>query len=277
MKLRTISVLSFAALSLFILSSSSGGRAAIFNEDRTGSPVAAGGSFCNNCHGGGNFGAAISAQLLDANSNPVTSYKPDSVYQLVVSMMGSAPEWGVQAVMLTNANTKGGDLSGTSANAKISPVSGRQYLEHNNPSTSGTFTVNWTAPPAGTGTISLYAAGVGTNNNGGSSGDEAKKLTPMLFIEDSNFSLEESSFISINTYPNPSSDFININVGSANLAFADVNLFNLQGQQVSSFLNQSVVSGSINKLDVSSLNEGMYILELVNDGETIASSRLLIQ
>ncbi len=165
----------------FILQSASSGRAANGGIDATGSPI--GGSCGNNyCHGTGGGNATftnptVAVQIKDAAGSLVTSYLPDSIYtiELTVTSGGSPAGFGVQAVFLDTSNNKAGDfLAATSANTQISTVSsGIQYLEQNAIHPSGFFSGTWKAPSSGAANVTLYARGLAVNNSGDYSGDQA--------------------------------------------------------------------------------------------------------
>ncbi|NPD85829.1 T9SS type A sorting domain-containing protein [Lentimicrobium sp. L6] len=68
---------------------------------------------------------------------------------------------------------------------------------------------------------------------------------------------EVSKWVAI--YPNPASDFISI----SNCGDADINIYNLQGQQV---LSQRI-NGDFDRINVSGLDFGMYTIEFILEGE----------
>lgn len=176
---RTFLFASFVLIgsSLALLSNSSG-PASAGNGGRTGAPGDAGN--CSNCHGGGVFSPSTLISVFDAGTTtPVTSYIPGTTYdvQVTVSSSTGIPKFGFQMTSLTSANIMAGTYSSPSANAKISTSGARNYLEHNATSLSGTFTAQWTAPSAGTGSVSFYAFGNCVNGTGGTSGDNAVGTT----------------------------------------------------------------------------------------------------
>jgi hypothetical protein len=168
MKFRVIYTI-FAALLVgaLFLGSSSGpinGGAGV----RTGAPSE---GVCTNCHGGGSFSATISIQMLDG-SNPITTYTPGQSYTLRVEVGGGGGCYGAQATVLTNSsNTTAGVLSAPNIGTSIRASGGRTYIEHNTRSSTGVFTANWVAPATGTGSVTIYAAGIACNGTGGTNGD----------------------------------------------------------------------------------------------------------
>jgi hypothetical protein len=135
---------------------------------RTGAP---GEGLCTNCHGGGSFSPTISIQMLDG-STPITTYTPGQSYTLRVAVGGGGGCYGAQATVLTNSgNTTAGVLSAPNIGTSIRASGGRTYIEHNTRSTTGIFTANWVAPATGTGSVTVYAAGIACNGTGNTSGD----------------------------------------------------------------------------------------------------------
>jgi hypothetical protein len=61
--------------------------------------------------------------------------------------------------------------------------------------------------------------------------------------------------LSINVYPNPTSDFLTF---STNQTIDSYNIFNLAGQSVLTGTNES-------KVDVSALEKGVYLIELAQN------------
>jgi len=128
------------------------------------------GTACNVCHTGGfNTGGSITISGLPA------AWNPGQVYPLSVTISRSAPRYGFQFSAVNNASLANAGSLSPGGNAKVSIISGFgiQFAEHNSISvnTNGIFTFNWTAPPAGFGTIRFNVAGNAANNDGTSSGD----------------------------------------------------------------------------------------------------------
>lgn len=163
----------------------SGGVGAILGQDRTGSPVSLG--TCGSCHSGGSGTTTVAISMKNSLGAAVTQYTPGNSYTLDLNVSGtSGNRRAVQGVVLTSSNSQAGTLSGATGFSSLSTVSGRQYLEHTAPATSTTnrtFSATWTAPSAGTGTVTVYAAGLAANNDGGTSGDVASASFSLAISE----------------------------------------------------------------------------------------------
>ncbi len=231
------------------------------NQDRTGSPVATSSTQqCNNCHSGGNFNAAINIQLKDVDGNVVTEYNGGETYTYEVLITGSSARYGFQSVALLNSNANAGNLAINSSNARITNIGTRKYAEHNNPSTTGLFVMNWTAPATGSGTVKFYASGNCVNNNNTASGDQPVLSAP-LTITESVFSGvgELSSDQLISVFPNPAEHILTINIPENKIV--EVQMVDVTGKvvyQESSLENQ-------NTIDISHLEKGIFFISFSGD------------
>lgn len=165
-------LLAFAALFIAAVSNSSGPPAS-----HTGAPGERTCSF-SGCHLGAigvNQGPGSITLRLGSG---LTEYEPGQAYQITVEL--TEPErnsrMGFELTALNASNARAGTLASAGSDVSITTgtVSGgqRQYARHTsqgNRPTSGTtrvWTVNWTAPAAGTGEVTLYVASIGANGNG---------------------------------------------------------------------------------------------------------------
>jgi hypothetical protein len=169
---------------------------------------------CNSCHTPGNtnpIASTTTIAVLDSAGNSVTQYLPGKVYTARVTIntvTGNPLRWGFQMIALKDAGNT--DLDGFSDinpnNYKIATVNstGRTYAEHDNSSTTNIFNVRWTAPAAGTGNVTFYAAGNAVNNNGQNTGDGAS-FANLKLSEGSTSSTQnpDAARIGMRVWPNP--------------------------------------------------------------------------
>ena len=143
------------------------------NKDRTGAPGSQ--PVCSACHSGGNFNVEPFVMMTDLeNTTEFTTYTPGETYLLQIILnetTGGAAGFGFQSTVVDGAGTSVGNFSNPSSNGQLEFAGGRDIFEHNDLSSSNTFTVEWTAPAAGTGDVTLYFAGIAANGNGGTGGD----------------------------------------------------------------------------------------------------------
>ncbi|MBK9438050.1 MAG: VCBS repeat-containing protein [Chloracidobacterium sp.] len=129
---------------------------------------------CAACHSGPTPNGQF--EILDAP----TSYRPGQTYQLRVRHTNADVtrlRWGFEMTGLAG-QTAAGTFGNLGANTQVLSEDGRTYIEQ---TLAGTFTdqtggalwtVNWIAPAANLGPVTLYAAGIQANHAGGPSGDQ---------------------------------------------------------------------------------------------------------
>ena len=278
MKFRLIYLLFFGVLCFTVLPGNKNGRASEAKKGNTGAPgdeTNSNGSprICSYCH----FGAAgpvVFIHLLDANGDTITQYVPGQQYKARVAIDNNNPSltgYGFQMIALRNVDTT--DLDGfsdpgnnTVNNYKIATIAnGRTYAEHDNISNSKLFDVVWTAPAAGTGPVTFYAAGNAVNRNGTTSGDGT--ASDVLQInEDISAAAndQEAQLLKIEVWPNPARQFAHLNLELSQAGKYHLQAFKLSGQPVW-VSNQNFQSGT-NRVDlpVASWMPGLYILEITN-------------
>ena len=161
-------ILGTGVLGLALMSSSSG-VAEIQNSNRTGEPGTS--STCNQCHGGGNYGATTTISVLDPNSA-----SRDGVLAGRAIRVGGGDWRHVSTVW--HAGHSGGRRGGNagtfanpSSNTQLEDVAGRHIFEHNSSSAINTFSVDWTAPATG-GDVTIYASGLAAGGSTSSGGDQ---------------------------------------------------------------------------------------------------------
>jgi hypothetical protein len=132
-----------------------------------------------------------------------------------------------------------------------------------------TWSFSWTAPPAGTGNVTFFAAINSANGNGNTSGDVIY-LTNHTISEEIITSAEEWNLSSkIDMYPNPASGNLQFNLPSGQTA--DIHLFNLNGRLVKSFYTSGNES-----VQVEDMERGVYLVQIKTESKTFVSRLVLI-
>ncbi len=169
--LRSISLFAFLGLSLLYLSSYSSGPSGR-SEDATGSPLTT--TACTTCHNGGNFSPTTAISILDGGSS-VSDYEPGKTYtlQLSTTAENSPSGYGFQAVVLDATNGNAGSFGAAPASFRVSTLNSREYFEHSSSQSSSTVEVEWTAPAAGTGDVTVYVGANAIDGGGSTAGDNA--------------------------------------------------------------------------------------------------------
>ena len=148
---------------------------------RTGSP-GDGGLTCaiSGCHLPGPTPATMAGWIT--SNIPGTGYVPGSTYTITATATRPGHvEFGFEISPQNNAGTLLGTLVVTNS-TETQLVGANKYITHKLAGTSGpsgtkTWNFNWTAPVAGTGTVTFYGAFNVTNSNNNSSGDTIYKST----------------------------------------------------------------------------------------------------
>ncbi|MGK0387574.1 MAG: hypothetical protein ACI94Y_000300 [Maribacter sp.] len=275
MKKNLLIKLTFIAIGAFVWMSHSGGRAAAQNQGNTGAPGdAAITCATSNCHGNSAISVNLDITIIAFDGSELPRYLPGLEHTIRVTVNhtgGNTPAaYGFQLVALTDSdNQETGSFFDPASNVQIATASstGREYAEHDGPSSSNTFEVKWTAPLEGNGNVTLYAAGNGVNGNGSSSGDGGNSTTLNLFEEvlSGNNNLVAEKW-GLNLYPNPVQSDMNLEMdtdldGNFLMTIIDVAGRSIESRQVNFASGRSTVS-------VASLPTGNYSVLLRGEAET---------
>jgi len=161
----------------------------------TGAP---GENTCFECHTGNFLNDGVGSLQIVGFSD--VSYTPGQTYTVGVQVVRTGQSrWGFQLTALQDSdNSMAGSFANLSPLTSIQSSGGKSYIGHSTitPGTDGTLTgfpvgtwaFNWTAPAAGAGSVTLYAAGNAANNNGANTGD---------FIYSSSYTLTEGTVTAV--------------------------------------------------------------------------------
>lgn len=163
-KLYTLSILLVLIVSSALLLAPSGGRTGTYS----GSP-GDNGTNCSNCHSG----TPANVMNVITSNIPAAGYDPGVTYTLTISI--THPTNNTFGFQITAEDSNDSKVGGFGApNTSVQVVNGGNAVTHTNSGNSGTsnartWTVDWTAPSAGTGDITFYVAclassGSNTNN-----------------------------------------------------------------------------------------------------------------
>jgi hypothetical protein len=283
-KLRLIIFLGFGIFSTLVLLGNKNGRASQSQAGNTGAPgdETQGGQpkTCIACHNQSTILASVAVTVLDSAQNSVTQYIPGKLYTARVTITASGNNlngYGFQMIGLRDSNNS--DLDGFTDvnpnNYKIASIpGGRTYAEHNNISATNTFDVRWTAPPTGTGSVTLYAAGNGVNATGTSSGDGSGfgslKLTELSSAaEDLSTRLPKLTAI-----PNPVQTETILNLAYLEAGEYAIAAFDISGKRV--WFSQQFLPEGAAALPLSTRDwqPGLYFIRL-EKGHKAASVKIL--
>lgn len=281
MKFKKIYTLPVAIGAVLFFLSNAAGPGGQFSREVTGAPGSQGNEgTCGNtgCHASGAFDPSITIELLDGGS-PVTEYLPGQAYTLKIVNTpgaGNPSRFGFQAVSLDAAIEQAGSWGDIGAGKQVVELSGRSYLEHNSPSSNGTFEMEWNAPDAGTGEVTFYAASNAADGNGGSTGDGTASST--LVVAESGGPNSTSDLgrqvASLEVLPNPVGETLTVEVTSRMSGNFDLRIVSVNGSIVQS--ENMNLSAGVNRemFDVGNLPSGLYILQLCGE-EHVTATQLL--
>jgi len=240
-------ILFLIPVSAFILMSSSTGR----DDGRTGSP-GDGGNSCSTCHTGSSSGTTVAI----TTNIPNEGYQTSTEYDITVTTTSSLSNHGFQ---LTAEKTSDDSKIGTFTAGTGSRVTNARITHSDDSQSSWSF--KWTSPATDVGDFKFYAATVAANgNNSNDAGDEVATTSTAGF---SVLGLAKEVQLDFAMYPNPSSDYLVVQLPSGSLKAA-ISVFDLAGR----LMKTSSITSSANKVDVQDLSTGMYILKIESEGKT---------
>lgn len=234
-----------------------------------GSP---GESTCNQtgCHNSFTTNSGTGSVKITAPTLTNWAYTPGQTYAITVTVtQANLKLYGFALEALTGSGANAGTLTaGTGSVLKSGTISGnsRTSVTHALNGGSGTgshaFTFNWKAPATNIGNITFYCAGNATNSSNSATGDYIYTTSQVLtstvgIVEQHNFAKQ------INVFPNPTTEYIQIANGENNVSTMNIHVTDLKGAIVLS--KQNITSAD--KIEVSNLNTGTYILKIESEGK----------
>ncbi len=235
------------------------------STDRTGSPVSPGYCGVSDCHGGGDFGTDVAIQLLDENSDPVAEYTPATTYTLRISIAATgAAGFGFQAVALTESNAGAGEFGDPADGIQVITISERDYAEHSSRSSTPNFEIDWTAPEAGSGTITFYAAGNAVNGDSDFTGDDPD-TSSLVITEGLSSGLRDqiASRLNLRIFPSLTQSAVTAQ-WSGEVTAEKIAIHDLTGQP---YYIENIKSGSISEMNIPVYNlpAGIYFVRLLSN------------
>lgn len=239
----------------------------------TGSPGDA--MSCTSCHGG----TASPVNGWISTTVPAGGYVPGETYTITAKVVKAGiSKFGFQMAVQNAAGTALGTL--VNPDAKTQLVGQGKYATHRLQSTSGTdsatWSVDWTAPAAGTGNVTIYLAGNAANGNNTTSGDEI--FTEALTISEGSTSARNAEVkLDLAVFPNPGNGLFTLSSQNPHTGDLKLEVRDLKGQLIrsTSFSNTELTSGY--SLDLSALNSGIYLLHVSGANGAASVEKLVIQ
>ena len=264
------------------------------SETGSGNPT---GCSTGNCHGNTATATVTVTIQLDSAGVPVTKYKPGQTYRVkITGVNGTAntlPDFGFQLTAITGSapsaspvNAGTWQQSGLPPGVQYSAASPGNYLanviEHSaalvaasGTGTAGTIytdSVNWTAPAAGTGTISFWGVINCVTGFDFASGITDRWNTQNLIVqEDTSTTTTGINAINgnmhLSIYPNPATDFVQVELANATPGSFLLNAFDARGRKVLSSTLQTTGSYTTTSINTSNWAIGIYMIQLTSGDE----------
>lgn len=225
---------------------------------------------CVSCHGPNNTNTKVNLGLIDATTSvPVTDgkYVPGKTYTIVElgsNTSASQSHFGFQVVSVNGSGSQAGSFGIVNAtNTQPFSAGGLNGAEHKAPiAKSGNVfnpDIHWTAPVAGTGTVTFRIAVNAVNNDNSSAGDQPNVGTATL-TEKTASSVNTLEATRFRLFPNPAAGNMTLDMSKAPEGAYAVKAFDMSGKVL---LNRQLqVSGGSKSFDLStaSLPAGLYHL-----------------
>jgi hypothetical protein len=240
------------------------------------------------CHGGG----SSSASSVSVSANPAFNnglYFPDSTYQITVSVNAAGfSRFGFGCEILDSTNSNAGTMQTAGSGVKFLNI-GRVNAVHTSPKfgiNGTTFTFTWVAPSDGKVNFYIYGNAVNFNNN--TSGDlpipfydflyPESVPEPTVVVNPDNINENKNSITSVVVYPNPSSDFAQINYQVNAGALINIEVLDLNGRSTGISYSEKQFAGSHSRLiDLRSLSSGVYFVRVSADGRKSSQKLITVQ
>ncbi len=238
------------------------------------------------CHVGPVNSGAGFGEITVMGGIPANGYVPDQSYTLMPFVMDSVfVTRGFQTLALLSNNSAAGSVLITDpVKTQLISSGGKEYVTQTDTGSQNPgmhdWMYEWTAPPSGSGAVTIYGAFVAADGSGDASGDRV--YTDSLVLEEDLSAGWFEPFGGGSTYfgailPNPTNDFIHIPVKGDMQALPRVLVYSFDGR-LSERVTPTASLSSNEKitLDVSMLKPGIYFITLKIDEQQTWSSRFCV-
>ena len=297
MKKRILRFTAIAGMATAMLTSGKNGAAFEKGYDNTGAETALGnfagcGASGVSCHGTASTAGITTVIELDSAGVATTHYKAGMTYTVKISgtntTSNSLTTFGFQvscikgtAAVATPVNAGTFASTGLPTNVQYTPANATYYVcnvvEHSNPiapttGTGGTGTTyvesfQWTAPAAGTGSVSFWGTVNACNANNRADVGDLWNTTNLSISEWSTTGVAEvTNNISISAFPNPVSSSLNVHIENTHSGTYSLQVVDMNGRTVTT--ENIVVNGSSHTATINTGNwtPGTYNVVVSKDG-----------
>ncbi|MDO9000033.1 MAG: choice-of-anchor V domain-containing protein [Bacteroidota bacterium] len=271
MKIKNVTVGLFLFTIILLTSQFKSGSPVFGNgapQSKSGSPGDNG--ICSDCHGG----VPININNSLTSDIPVTGYIPGAIYNVTASISHSSlNKFGFEVSPQNLTGQQKGVLVSTTP-AKTQLLSSGKWITHVGTGTTGTlnatsWSFQWVAPAAGSGSLSLYAAYVASNADFGAGGEIVYKAS-LPITEDLSVGLVENENVSQewSMFPLPCKDILTISNVKSQSQKVRIVIRNITGKIL---IERAISSNKENiDVDIAELNSGIYIITVFETNRTLS-------
>ena len=236
---------------------------------RSGGP-AEGGAMCaaGGCHGPASN--TVISTLISTSPSLASGYIPGATYSITITVSGS----GSKGFQFSAQSSSGNPLGTLTVPASLQ-IQQNRWVTHRSAASGSpsTWTFNWVAPAAGSGTVGFYACGISGRNN--------SLVRQTLSIPQSTVSVNEIAVKSqVRCWPQPARNEINLGWEQQNPAKARWEILTMDGKLAQRWPFQNLESGTLQeRLDLNGLNlaSGTYYLRLLdNNGQSLLRQKITV-
>jgi hypothetical protein len=272
-------VLAFTLLAFSIMAvvmSNSEGAARVSGLNLTGSDGGTVGCGGTGCHNGGQYtNDSMTPQLFitDAFGNPAGGFMPGQVYIINLKGTSDAPKWGYQiSVSWTYQGMlyPSGLLNAGNQNAHDTFINGYPVVENVYPLQVVNDTIRavayWTAPyQSAIDTVNFRFTILNINDDSTADGDNSNSYVRQVHHWTTS-ATQLNADMSINAYPNPCTDRLNIDINNADAGLYSIKVYDAHGRLVTD--RMAPITGSYQaSLNTGGWAAGLYHVILNCDGK----------
>lgn len=208
------------------------------------------------------------AAMLDIMEDISNGYVPGATYSVMpfVSQDGSTKS-GFQTVALLSNGQGAGTVTITYIKTKVDTAGGKEYVSH---TPSGNLNVglhdwmyDWTAPPQGSGTVTIYGAFIAANGNGSASGDSI--YTDSLVIPEMSTGINRggaSEFFRFNVFPALTKEGFTVFYFSEENCLMKFSIFDISGNLILKRSYDAVPGENSFQVDFMNYPAGIYFISV---------------
>ena len=208
--------------------------------------------------------------LISTSPSLASGYVPGATYSITITVSGS----GSKGFQFSAQSSSGNPLGTLTVPASLQ-IQQNRWVTHRSAASGSpsTWTFNWVAPAAGSGTVGFYACGISGRNN--------SLVRQTLSIPQSTVSVNEIAVKSqVRCWPQPARNEINLGWEQQNPAKARWEILTMDGKLAQRWPFQNLESGTLQeRLDLNGLNlaSGTYYLRLLdNNGQSLLRHKITV-